>query len=257
MNIYQHFRKEEHAFIDLIISWKESVESQYSTKLTDFLDPREQELVRVVVGNNSDVKVSFFGGNETTERKRALLYPYFFQPEQDDFGVVLYQITYPSKFTTIEHRQVLGALMSIGLKRGKYGDILIKDDVIQLVAAKEVSDYIGLNFESIGKVNISLKEMEISECLTIENEWIDKHITVSSTRLDVILASIHNISRQKVQTMINANLVKVNWKMIENASFDCKEGDVLSLRGYGRCKLLTFEGVTKKEKIKILVGLQK
>src|SRR5690606_32228771 len=119
MNIYQHFRKHEREFIDQVLQWKMNVEDTYSPKLTDFLDPREQEIVRTIIGSQGVVQVEFFGDAPLCERKRAFIYPEYIEAEQDDFRIVLFEIEYPKKFVTIEHPQVLGSLMSLGLKRSK------------------------------------------------------------------------------------------------------------------------------------------
>ena len=86
---------------------------------------------------------------------------------------------------------------------------------------------------------------------------MEKVTTVSSLRLDVVLAAIYNDSRQKAQTLIKSNHVKVNWKTVENASFEVEAGDVISARGYGRSKLLSIEGRTKRDKWRISVGILK
>ncbi|WP_078547269.1 YlmH family RNA-binding protein [Litchfieldia alkalitelluris] len=257
MDIYQHFRKEEHAFIDKVLEWKDSVELQYSPKLTDFLDPREQEIVKLVIGKNTDVLLMENGGSEFTERKRMLLYPAYYSPSEDDFQLTLFQIEYPSKFVSIEHRQVLGSLMSIGLKRSKYGDILFENERIQMVVSKEIDSFIELNLQSIGKASISLKQIPFSEIIIHKEEWLQQSVTFSSMRLDVVVSTTTQISRQKAQIFINNGLVKVNWKIIENTTFDCKSGDIISIRGYGRVKLISTEGKTKKDKWRFIVGKQK
>ncbi|QOR68488.1 RNA-binding protein [Cytobacillus suaedae] len=257
MSIYQHFRKEEHVFIDQVLSWKEAVLTQYAAKITDFLDPREQEIVRAVIGNDSEVQVDFYGGHDSTERNRALLYPEYFKPSVDDYQLSVFQIEYPSKFVTIDHRKILGSLMSLGVKRSKFGDILVSGDLVQIIVAQEIADYIRTNLESVGKATVSLKEISFDQLIFTEEAWDEHTTTVSSMRLDVVLSSIYNLSRQKIQAMIQSGLVKVNWKVVEQTAFECKEGDVLSLRGFGRSKLLTNEGKTKKEKWRIVVGKQK
>ncbi|GMB08535.1 RNA-binding protein [Thermolongibacillus altinsuensis] len=257
MDLYQHFRKEEHRFIDQVFEWKRLVETQYCPKLTDFLDPREQEIIRSIIGHHDDVHVSFFGGSPFVERKRALLYPNYFQPEQEDFRLTLFSVRYPTKFFTIEHRQVLGALMALGVKREKFGDILIQDETVQFVVAEEISPFVRMHLAAIGKATVTLQEEPLSNILLIEEQWDEDTLTVSSLRLDVILAQCFRLSRQSVQTLIENGLAKVNWKIVEQAHFECREGDVLSLRGYGRCKLQSIDGKTKKEKWRITVGKAK
>ena len=62
MDIYQHFRPEEKDFIDQVLGWADQVREQYAPKLTDFLNPREAEIIRMLIGKEGDVRVSFFGG---------------------------------------------------------------------------------------------------------------------------------------------------------------------------------------------------
>ncbi|MDF2858128.1 MAG: RNA-binding protein, partial [Neobacillus sp.] len=150
MNIYQHFRPEEREFIDQVLNWKDYVDNAYTAKLTDFLDPREQHILKTIIGENGSSKYQFFGGVSETERKRALIMPDYFIPTQEDFQIILFEINYPTKFVTIEHPKVLGTLMSLGLKRCKFGDILIKGDKVQFLVSKEINDYIKNNLESIG-----------------------------------------------------------------------------------------------------------
>src|SRR5690625_6105776 len=71
MSIYQHFREEEQPFIDQVLSWKEQVERTYQAKLTDFLDPREQQIIDMLTGTaGDDLQVKLDGGGTYSERKR-------------------------------------------------------------------------------------------------------------------------------------------------------------------------------------------
>ncbi len=257
MNLYQHFRPEERAFIDVVLQWKDYVENTYAPKLTDFLDPREQHILKTIVGQDSKVHCQLFGGMAGTERKRALLYPEYFQVEMDDFLINLYEIHYPSKFVKIEHPQVLGSLMSLGLKRGKFGDILIQNERIQFFASTEIGPYILTQLESIGRAKVQISQIPLTEAINIQDDWREGSITVSSLRIDTIISGIYNISRQKSQGYIGQGLAKLNWTTIENPSFECQEGDLLSVRGLGRSKIISIDGKTKKEKWKVTIGKQK
>jgi RNA-binding protein YlmH len=90
-----------------------------------------------------------------------------------------------------------------------------------------------------------------------KEQWNESLITVSSLRLDAMISSIYQISRQKSQSLINSSVVKVNWSIIESTSFECGEGDTVSVRGYGRSKIISFDGKSKKEKWKVVIGRQK
>ncbi|MBY6036170.1 RNA-binding protein [Fictibacillus nanhaiensis] len=257
MSIYQHFRPEEHEFVDRVSSWKTEVVERYRPKLTDFLDPREQEIMKSIVGNDSGVRLSFWGGSSFSERQRALLYPEYYEAEQDDFQLIYYEIEYPSKFTTIEHRDVLGALMNIGVKRSKYGDILVAGDNVQFICASEISGFMEMNLTKIGKSGVKLKTIEENQLKQIKTDYNEKMGTVSSLRLDVIIAEIYSLSRSKVSPLVQQGRVKLNHKLTDQVSVEVMEGDELSLRGFGRSKLIAIEGTTKKEKWRIRYGLLK
>lgn len=257
MNIYQHFRPDEREFIDQVINWKNHVENTYAPKLTDFLDPRQQQIVTTIVGHNEEVKVAFFGGKVGTERKRALLSPEYFELAESDYQIVLLEVFYPSKFVTIEHRHVLGSLMSLGLKRGKFGDILYEDSKVQFFAAEEVAQYIRMELKSIGKATIRLEEVPLDSAVNVEEIWHEVAVTVSSLRLDTVMSALYHVSRQKAQLLIQQGLAKVNWTIVETPSFECGEGDTLSVRGFGRAKIVSIEGKTKKDKWRIMAERQK
>jgi RNA-binding protein YlmH len=256
-SIHQHFRKDEKEFVDAVLQWKQFVRDQYAPTLTDFLDPRQQFIVQSLIGGQDDVNLHFYPFESSIERRRAVICPDYFVPQEEDFKVKLYEIDYPVKFVTIQHPEVLGSLMSIGLKREKFGDIIKNDSRIQLYLAEEISEYVKMELQQIGKTKIKLKQVLKSDRIQSEEVWNEKTTTVSSLRLDVLLSSIYNISRQKAQALINGGVVKVNWKLVENTSFELQEGDVISARGYGRSKVLTVEGRTKKEKWRISVGVLK
>lgn len=257
MSIYQHFRAEEKEFIDQVLNWKEYVEQSYAPKLTDYLDPREQQIVKMIIGTQGEVQYAFSGGTEKTERKRAFLFPDYYQVEPEDFQITLFEVEFAKKFVSLTHPQVLGSLMGLGLRRGKFGDILIIGDRVQFYCAKEVSEYVRLELHAVGKAAVRLTEIPVSEALKPEESWEEKIITVSSLRIDAILSAIFQLSRQKAQMLIKSGLVKVNWTVMENAAFECGEGDTISCRGSGRAKIFSIDGKTKKDKWKISAGRQK
>ena len=62
MSIYQHFRPEEKEFIDHALNWIEQVKDSYAPKLTDFLDPRQQQILSLLLGQDREVQIEFSGG---------------------------------------------------------------------------------------------------------------------------------------------------------------------------------------------------
>ncbi|QST01511.1 RNA-binding protein [Pontibacillus sp. ALD_SL1] len=257
MDIYQHFRKEEQPFIDQVLSWQDEVASRYERKVSDFLDPREQYIFRSIIGNNEDFVLRDFGGYETAERKRLILAPFYENPLDEEFGVTLLEASYPSKFVTLEHRDVLGAFMSLGIKRNKLGDLIVTDTHIQILLASEIADYVKMNMTGIKKAGVLFEERPLGEVLETQEEWQEQSGTVSSLRLDVMVKEIYNISRQKAGLFIDKGAVKVNFRTVEDPSFTLETGDLISLRGKGRSVVKEIEGKTKKDKWRIVTAVLK
>jgi RNA-binding protein YlmH len=254
-HLIQHFRKDEQPFIEQVTGWQREVEDRYAPKLTDFLDPRQRFIVQAVIGQSEDLTIYTEGLFEQAERQRVLIAPSYFVPEEQDFQITIFTVKYPTKFVQLKHPDVLGALISLGLDRSKYGDIRVTENTIQFAVATETSDYIRANLTSIGKVKVHAEEVEkATPLIQLEDEWNEKNVTVSSMRLDVVLATVTNISRQKAQALIAGGKVKVNWTVREQTSFEVQEGDIISARGIGRLKVMMSEGRTKKDKIRLQVG---
>ena len=66
-----------------------------------------------------------------------------------------------------------------------------------------------------------------------------------------------NVSRQKAQALIVSGKVKVNFKPLEKISAEIHVGDTISVRGFGRCKIISMNGQSKKDKWKITIGKKK
>ncbi|MFC3040257.1 RNA-binding protein [Virgibacillus xinjiangensis] len=258
MEIYQHFRKEEQPFIDQAFSWKESVEDTFVPKLTDFLDPRELQILETVIGSqNEELKLLTSGGGIHVERKRAIIAPYYEEITEADFQLSLLQAEYPTKFISLSHRDVMGACMSLGIKRKKLGDMLVDEGKIQVVAADEIAPYIVANLTEVKKAKISLEEKPFTYFLEEEKEWKESDQTVSSLRLDAVLKEIYRMSRKDAAALISSQQVKVNFRLVDDSKFILQEGDLLSVRGKGRSKLVAVNGRTKKDKWRITTAILK
>ncbi|HLQ73951.1 MAG TPA: YlmH/Sll1252 family protein [Bacillota bacterium] len=259
MSIYQHFREEEHPFIDHILSIKDIVLKTYRYHLTDFLDPREQQMVLMVIGENStDLKVHFSGGANNAERKRAIIAPYYDTIEEGLFNLRLLQANYASKFMTIEHRDVMGAFMSLGVTRQKLGDIYVADGNMQIITDNDIAPFIIANLIKIKKANIQLREQQMNEVIERKEDWRESEHYVSSLRLDGVITEIYHLSRKVSAMHISRGNVKVNFKTVSDAKFTVYEGDLISVRGLGRSKVIYIhEGLTRKGRTRMTAGMLK
>ncbi|MCM3742765.1 RNA-binding protein [Sporosarcina luteola] len=253
-SIIQHFRKEEQPFIETVVGWTREVEDTYSPKLTGFLDPRQIFILNSIV-KSTGLQFGVHGAFQEPERQRALIYPDYFEPEDNDFQVSIFTIRYPAKFMTLEHKDILGSIMALGIDRSKFGDIRLEGDLVQFAVAEEMKDYLFANLTSIGKSKVRVEELGPSdELIVLAESWKEELHTISSLRLDSLVASLVNCPRQKAVSLIQNDKVKVNHVVRDQQAFEVNESDILSIRGSGRFKVLSIEGRTRKDKIRLLIG---
>ncbi|QUP86150.1 RNA-binding protein [Exiguobacterium sp. PFWT01] len=253
MSVYDHYRPSERAFVEQVLDWVQQVENSYVLKLTDFLDPREQQIVKQLVGKQ--LVIHDDGGFEGAERRRLILAPDYYELNLDDFEIEVRRIEYPTKFVDLTHRQVTGTLLNAGLKRQKFGDVVLDEEIVQFATTREAVGFIEMSLERVGKAKVRISSVSKEEILVVpKTEWIEGFGIVSSLRFDTVASEVLNISRQKAQALVKHGDCKVNHKVIEDASFILEPDDLLSVRGYGRIKLMEILGSTKREKVKIQYG---
>ncbi len=217
--------------------------------LTSFLDPRGQYILNVIVGSFQDLEVTFYGG-PFAERQRAIIAPDYFQPEVEDFEIILFEIDYPQKFVTLQHQHVLGTIMSLGIERDQLGDIVV-DESIQFTLTKQLESYIILELNKIKGATVKLNAIPIKDMIQSKENWHSFETTVSGLRLDVVLKEMIRKSRSISKQLIVKKRVKVNHTIIDSADFQLDKGDLLSIQGYGRAMVVDIGGKTKKDKTRI------
>ncbi|TDM04719.1 RNA-binding protein [Macrococcus carouselicus] len=249
MTIMQHFRQEEQPVIKSAMQFCDRVEKTYAPVLTPFLDPREQFIYTVVAGQQG-VKVSFFGGDKTSERRRAILAPDYFEPTEADYETRLVEVHYPDKFVTLSHRNLLGSIMQTGIKREQLGDIRIGAR-IQFAVTEQMAHYLERELTRIKGAAVKLEIKSFDDMIQTTEHYQTIQTTIASLRLDAVIQALTKKSRAVAQKMIDAEHIKVNHTVITKTSFTVEESDLLSIKGYGRAKIAMIGDRTKKDKIRV------
>jgi RNA-binding protein YlmH len=248
-HLWMHFRKEEHAFVERSLDWIYRAGEQYRVVLTGFLDPREQAIVQMLLqAEYPTLQLKKDGGYTAAERCRIWLAPEYAKPDQDSFSLLFVSLESDGE---LAHRDVLGSLLGLGIKRSFIGDILPKPTGADVILAAEMRDYVWSSLTKVGRKAIIISEIT-SDQLSIEQEMgVKQQTTVSSLRLDTVIAAMCRLSRAKSADLIRLGRCKVNWQVIDQTDYQLEAGDVLSVRGYGRMRLEAVHGTTKKGRFPI------
>jgi len=76
--------------------------------------------------------------------------------------------------------------------------------------------------------------------------------TVSSMRTDVLVSAVCNISRSDSASLIAQGFVSRNARVVNSSSVTLEENDKLSIRGYGKYKIESVGGLTRKGRLHIV-----
>ena len=145
--------------------------------------------------------------------------------------------------------------MNAGIKRDYFGDIISDGDRWQIFLAKESANYIVGQVTKIGRVTVHLEERPYTDIIIPKDSWVEETTTATSMRLDAIISTVYNISRQRSKQLVEASKVKVNWSVNERPDYLLDLLDVVSVRGFGRIQIQGLEGKTKKEKFRLRLGV--
>ncbi|MNJ60377.1 hypothetical protein D3C77_561000 [compost metagenome] len=158
------------------------------------------------------------------------------------------------KFISLQHSDYLGAILGLGLKRDKIGDIHVHEDGCHVVVTEEISAFLDVNLRQVHRVGVLTEIVELDALRTASAALEPLDITVASLRLDGIASDVFRLSRSKIVIPIRAGRCRVNWKNEEDPSKLLRAGDVVALQGFGRFKVLETDGMTKKGRHRVRIG---
>ena len=152
-----------------------------------------------------------------------------------------------SKFIELEHKHYLGNILALGLKRESLGDLIVKNGHCYGI----MFDFLK---ENLLRVNSSPVEIiEIDESEISQNEYQELNITLASLRLDSLVAELTNLSRTLGTNYIDLGNVQLNYEIEREKSTKIAVGDTIIIKKYGKFKIVEENGLTKKDKIKLII----
>lgn len=221
--------------------------------VTPFLTPEMRVVLEEVIRFEPEIECLGFGGFDGAERQKLGVFQSYAQPPEPYEFLKLLRISYRQQFNQLSHRDCLGAILGLGISRQKIGDINVTDSYIDVIVDPEITQYILMNLEKVGRAGVKVEAIDLSQISRIEIKTKVFNDTVKSLRLDAIVASGFKTSRNDAQGMIDAGLVRVNYKEALNTSMILNQGDLISVRGKGRFMLTEIEGQTRKDRVRVVL----
>lgn len=221
---------------------------------TGFLDSHQQSLLRQAFSRRSvGCQLAFYGGYPDAERVVMVCLPDYMEEVPSDLLSVIRARLRNPEGRALTHRDYLGSLMGLGIKREVTGDILVRDDGADIICLSEMSDFILQNFTGAGRSELTVEVCPIEDLIIPSREVKTIRDTVASLRLDNIVSSGFSLSRSKATEAIRAGLVFVNHIESVKADQTINEGDLITLRHSGRIRLTEIGGRSRKGRIYITI----
>ena len=212
---------------------------------TGFLSAREQMLVAQLFPHDPPL---FFGGCAGAERKVCCYLPDYLDEAwltSDDSPLAAIRAAY-FEADALSHRDFLGALMGAGVARDTVGDIYVSPGQCDFVVLRDLQSYILQNLTGAGRTKLTLAPLPLAALSAPQAAVKMRHDTVSSLRLDSVLAAAFSLSRGKAAALIEAGRVELNHTLCQKPDKPVAPGDIFSVRGLGRARLDSVDGTTKK-----------
>lgn len=216
---------------------------------TAYLTPAEQAILQTQFHTNADCQLLLRGGHPDCERKAAFFLPYYLDAdsfEDSDYFTVL-QIS--AGFGTPSHRDYMGAILGLGIRRDFLGDIWVQEDMATVFSMPYVASHIRTSLDKVGRYGVKIREIPLESVEAPIRKTKSVSFTVQSLRLDAVAAGLFHISRTTAADQIRAGLVTLNDLTCLRTDAPIQAGDTLSIRGHGKGRILEVGGQSRKGRL--------
>lgn len=208
------------------------IDSLYNKGYTNFLSMKELSQIK-----NKLPKTEYKVYSLYEDSSKYILY------KKDIPDIKLYKIV--SK-VELRHQDILGTIFSLGLKEDTFGDITKYQDSFYIFLLPHLVDYFKYNLTEIKNNKINLVEESLSLSENFKQEYLRKEYIVSSLRIDNVISTIINESRNSILEKFKNKEIILNYEEDIKPTRTLRENDVFSIRKYGKYKYSKILKTTKK-----------
>lgn len=237
---------EQDIFVKHVQDVQKLCEKYQAPRFSKFLDERGQaEILKSPMGSTM-----LFGGYKDAEWKMFGAFPSYEEMSEETFPIKVLEIRKKYK-ADLGHRNYLGTILSLGIDRNKIGDILVDDSGAYVYVSEDISEFLVNNLTKISSCGVKVRLIDISEVEIPEKRSEMLDVVAASARVDAVVAALTHTSRREMKKEIALGNVKVNHAPVSGRDSQLKENDVLSIKGYGRVRIVKFGGLTKSGRLHI------
>ncbi len=248
--------EEERLLLALIADRAERCENRGIPTVTPFLSEHEQAIASVFLRGAGITNAAYYGGIPDAERKTAVFLPDYLTEEDVDgelAGLACVRVE-KSRFDrekTLTHRDFLGSLLGLGIRRELVGDIVVTETGADVIVKEELVRFLTESVSKVGALTVTCTRIPLNECAEKKQEYEEITDTLASLRLDTGVASGFRVRREAAADAIRTGKVEVNGMTVLKPDAGFGEGDRISLRGGGKLLVYEIGGLSKKGRIRV------
>ena len=212
----------------------------------EFYTPNFWKRLGVKIGG---MNVKTCGLTEVSERRQILFENY--EDKEAEYPNKILNIKNLSKFKKQEHKDYLGSLLGLNIKRELLGDILVYENGAYVIVSEKISDFLLNNLVQIGRTPCEVSVTDDMKELP-ETEFQEIIIRVNSERLDSIVSELVNISRGSASEAVESGNIMLNYVVQKRKDKNVDISDIITIRQHGKLIFSNDLGMTKKGKKKLL-----
>lgn len=257
----KYSKTEDKLLISKMLDKIELSKAKNKIENTDFLDMYQKHLLEKILKQEKIENYIISGGAEDTERNIIVFYPEKLkQVVQINYTkilpIVCIRINIPKEmYNKYSHRDYLGGLMKLGIKREKIGDIFVFEEGADILVLDEISKFLVNNISSLTRFSkAKIEKVSIDDIRKKEINKKEIKIITSSMRLDCVVSEILKTSRGKAEEIIKEQRVFVNFENVDKLTKQIHENDLITIRGKGRFEIIKIEGITRNNRVKLIVN---
>ena len=218
-----------------------------------FLNADEQAILRTMRLSAGGVRMVTAGGLDDAERRVVFFLPAYLEEIPDDVLCYLKIAPAAPKFAdALTHRDFLGALMSLGIRREMLGDICIADNAAHLTALSSVEETICRELTGVKHTTVTVTPERLEDVVSVRHTE-ERSVNAASLRIDSLISAVWGVSRSASKELLMQGKVAVNSAIVTDGADTLSLGDILSLRGKGRFRLLPGQHETRKGRLSLRV----
>ena len=258
--ILKDYKKQEDKIcLSQILDKIEFSKKKNKIEYTDFLDMYQVSLAENFLKKINFQNYELYGGYGEAERKILIAFPEDYSKEmiQKNYNKILKVVRVQlldeekGKYT---HRNYLGGIVKLGLKREKVGDILVSNEGADIITVADFAEILKVELLHLARFeNSKIDIKEIKELKQKEIKIEEVKIIVPSLRLDNIVSDLARTSRSKASQIITGERVFVNGQNETKVSKQVKLGDIITIRGKGRFIIKEFAGSTRSGRTVVVI----